>query len=98
MMKNIDQNIERTLHALDGIERARAPHDFETELFQKLRTIPKWIKWFQYSVAALLLLGLINVLTALSISSDVSTYENADYMEDNLLVDTYYPIITYAEE
>lgn len=79
--------------ALDGIKRAQPPEDIEDHLFERLRFVPSWMKWFRFSAAALVLFGLINVLTLFSITSA----EDTDYLDDNLLTTSTIPVYTMAD-
>lgn len=97
-MKELNRKIENTLNALDGMERAQAPDDFEQKLNQRLSFVPEWIKWLRYSAAALVIFGILNVMTVLSISTESFASEETDFMEENLLTDTTYPILTFSEE
>lgn len=98
-MKTTDDDIEKILRSLDGMDRAQPPSHFEKALYQRISFTRRWTRWFQYSAAALVILGCVNVLTAINISDLSPTSESVDYMEYNLTAaENYYPEITDLEE
>ncbi|MEQ8471694.1 MAG: hypothetical protein RIC35_10935 [Marinoscillum sp.] len=93
-MSSINDQIEQTLNALDSMERAIAPEDFENQIIMRLRMLQKWNKWIQYSAAALVIFGLINIFTLLSIDNE--SQENEALSE--YVMSSSAPILNFTDD
>ena len=97
-MKSIEDKVEQALSAFDGMEPAKAPEGFEDRLFQRLRFTTRWVSWMRYAVAALVVIGLINVFTVFSLSTGTPDTEATGYLDADLLTGTDYTNLTISEE
>jgi hypothetical protein len=99
-MKKFKDDIDTILDSLDGIKRMPAPADFQERLFETIAELapPLWIRWFQYGVAAMLILAAVNIITLIDIqntdelsrsqvieliTTDIMADDQASYFETN---------------
>ncbi len=101
-MKKRENEPDEIMNSLQNLERAKPSPDFERVLFQKLQFIsrPSWMKWFRYGVAAMLVLGAINLYTLYQFNTNdqISTETQLDYLYENIGIDEPYYLNPITEE
>lgn len=93
-MRNIEENIEKTLNALDGLAPAQAPEGFEASILERLQFMNKSSQWLKYCAAALVVLGLLNIF---AIFSDTTDPVESDELSEYISLTTA-PILTFSED
>ncbi len=97
-MKNIDDEIEETLTSLQGARRATPSDSFDDDLQRRLSFLPPengWLQWLRYGVAAMIILGLVNLFaltrlsqtnTAEDFTSEIATefFDSPDYFFESI--------------
>ncbi|MBV6644763.1 MAG: hypothetical protein KI790_04910 [Cyclobacteriaceae bacterium] len=74
-----EDEVELTLKSLDDVNRAGAPDDFLQEMMQKTSFISKpsgWEKWAKLSIAAMIALTIVNVVTLSSFGRENNDRSN----------------------
>ncbi len=91
---NLNNEIEKTLASWDKVERSVLNSDFDEELHQKVAFLSRYetgSKWLKYSIAAMLLMALINGVLLMTWNTNMENnetqisssllYEPIDYTE-----------------
>lgn len=97
-MKTNEEKITEVMEAFADMERAKAPENFESDLMNRISFSEKKIKWMEYSVAALVLFALLNLLTAWSVSEINTIPTSGDPMETALFDEEIYTTINLTAE
>ncbi len=97
-MKQPYDQIDTVLNSLEGIESAKPSADFDQRLLSRLDVgrSTKFIKWFHYSIAAMIVLAIVNMVTLIYIS-DEDIINDQSYAEITIEVDTYQYLETFSE-
>ncbi len=88
-------SFEKMIQSLDGITRAKAPENFESAVLAKVKKSSLvWIKWMKVSVAAMLIMGVINILVITQLQQEGSENVLDDvYVHQEDIYDTNYFVI-----
>jgi hypothetical protein len=95
-MKKFDEmSVEKIMSSLDDLQKVNAPLGFEHHLNERiLQKEIQWMKTLKWSIAAMLILGLLNMYTLVNVQSgQTSSYEET-YQD---WVMTYTQEINYEE-
>ena len=90
---NHNPEIDRILSSLDGINRAEPSDSFEEQLFTRIESLPtsenSLTSWFKWSVAAMLLMAMVNVYVLVRQQSTIQTETLTElWQTDNMFSST----------
>ena len=68
-MKPLNEEIEATLHSLEGLRPAQPGPDFKSKVMARWEESSRgdrWLRYLKYGIAAMILMAMANVLTLLN--------------------------------